>query len=159
MHVDLATSEAPKTAARLLPAEDKDYKYSRFLHLSNWRAFSPGPQDFPLAVMNSRSVPDDEGMINIAVWQDDPPPEDLANLPPIEENEKVRLGKSFIFPYREGYEWYYFSNMTRDELLTFKLHDSDHSRPWRTPHCAFKNDAPGAKLRESIEIRTCCYFK
>ena len=99
-------------------------------------------------------------MINIAVWQGDHPPPDLENLPPLVKNEGVRLGESFVFPSREGYEWNCFSNMTRDEVLTFKLHDGhDHSRPWRTLHCALKNDPPGTKPRESIEIRTCCYFR
>jgi hypothetical protein len=102
-------------------------------------------------------VPDEDGLVNIAIWQNEPPPTDLENLPPVPTH--VRTGSAFIFPYSDKYEWNYFSWMTRDELLTFKLHDSDHSRPWRTPHCSFLNDAEGCHPRESIEIRTCCYFK
>lgn len=39
--------------------------------------------------MTSRSVPVDEGMINIAVWQDEALAEVLENLPPLEESDKV----------------------------------------------------------------------
>ena len=157
VHVDLATAHAAEAARNLLPPDFKDYKYTRFMHLSNWRSFSPGPQDWPLGVVDSRTVPDEDGIINMAVWQDEPPPEDLENPPPVPEG--TRTGESFCFPYNEGFEWNYFSCMTRDEVLSFKLHDSDHSGTWRTPHCSFANDAEGCKTRESMEIRTCCYFK
>jgi hypothetical protein len=157
VHVDFNTTQASLVATALLPPEDKDYKYTRFLHLSNWRAFSPGPQDWPLGVVNSRSVGDDEGLVNTAVYQNDPPPEDLENLPDIPEG--TRTGDAFVFPYNEKFEWNYFNCMTRDEVLSFKLNDSDHDRTWRTPHCSFRNDAEGCHPRESIEIRACCYFK
>jgi len=157
VHVDLESNHAAKTARALLPPDAKDFAYSRFLFLSNWRTFSPGPQDWPLGVVDSRSVPDTDGVINMAVWQDEPPPEDLENPPPVPEG--IRTGNSSCFPYNEGFQWNYFSCMTKDEVLSFKLNDSDHSRPWRTPHCSFLNDAEGCHPRESIEIRTCCYFK
>jgi hypothetical protein len=153
-HVDLTSAAAARQARELLPAEDKDYQYTRALHLSCWRTFSIPPQDWPLAVCNSRSVRDDEGLANAAIWQAEPP--DLENLPPLPEPVK---SEAFIFPYNKDHEWNYFSWMTRDEVMLLKLNDSDHTVAWRTPHCAFFNDEEGTHERESIDMRACCYFK
>jgi hypothetical protein len=81
-------------------------------------------------------VRDDEGLVNTAIYQNEPPPEDLENLPDIPEG--TRTGDAFVFPYNVDFEWNYFSCMTRDEVLSFKLNDSDHERTWRTPHCSLK---------------------
>jgi hypothetical protein len=155
VHCDINRNEGVKLAKELLPAEDKDYQYSRFLHMSCWRAFSPPPQDWPLALCDYRSVGDDEGLDNVAVWQSTVP--DLQNLPPVPTDTKTST--AFIFPHTERQEWVYYGGMTRDELLCLKLNDSDRSRAWRTPHCAFLNDEEGTNPRESIDIRACCYFK
>lgn len=157
-HADINGVQAARNALELLPPDEKDYAYTRVLHLSNWRTFSPPPQDRPLAVVNAQTMEDDEGVLSIAIWQNDPPPKDLANLPAIPSDGSVRLGEATVFPYRERHEWNYFSNMSRDEVLTIKLHDNGH-RIWRTAHCAFLNDAEGCHVRSSIEIRSCCYFK
>jgi len=158
VHCDVTTPQAVQGAKRMNPDEE----YSRFLHMSNWRAFSKPPQDFPLGVVDYRSTDDNDGLTNTAIWTDTMPDgvEGMApeNLPPL-PTQNARVGEAFIFPYKENYEWRYFSNMTKDEVLSFKLHDSDHSRAWRTPHCAFQNDLEGGIPRESIEVRTCCYFK
>jgi hypothetical protein len=50
--------------------------------------------------------------------------------------------------------------MTRDEVLFFKLNDSDHSRAWRVPHSAFLDrTARATRPRHSIEFRTIAYFE
>jgi hypothetical protein len=50
--------------------------------------------------------------------------------------------------------------MTRDEILFFKLNDSDHARAWRVPHTAFHDPtARAAQPRHSIEFRTIAYFE
>jgi hypothetical protein len=50
--------------------------------------------------------------------------------------------------------------MTRDEILLFKLNDSDHARAWRVPHTAFHDEtAQATQPRHSIEFRTIAYFE
>jgi hypothetical protein len=156
VHVDINCDTAAKLARELLPEDEKDMQYSRALHMSCWRTFSEPPQDWPLALASCNSVPEDAGLDNVAIWQSEPPP-DLLNLPPVPTEGKHST--AFIFPYSKDYQWNFFSNMTKDELLCLKLNDSDHSRAWRTPHCAFANEVEGAHPRESIDIRACCYFK
>jgi hypothetical protein len=50
--------------------------------------------------------------------------------------------------------------MQPDEVLAFKLFDSDARRVQWTGHTAFDDPAtpPGAPARESIEIRTISFF-
>jgi hypothetical protein len=50
--------------------------------------------------------------------------------------------------------------MTRDEVLFFKLNDSDESRAWRVPHTAFHDKTANAtQPRHSIELRSLAYFE
>lgn len=41
--------------------------------------------------------------------------------------------EAFVFRFNPGHRWYYFPDMTRDELLLFKLYDSRRIGAWRTP--------------------------
>jgi len=160
-HVDFTIQEAKKLARELLVGHgDPDYQFKRALHVSNWRAFSPGPQDWPLAVCDARTVKDEEGktnsIIELDVWSEDvKAPYDV--LPELDPAIVTRESKAF--PYQPWHKWFYFSNMKRDEVMVFKLNDSDMEGVWRTPHTAFPNDAPDVHPRESVEIRACAYFK
>ena len=64
-----------------------------------------------------------------------------------------------VFHYNPNHRWWYFPNMTRDEVLLLKFYDSEHSQAWRTPHTAFRDTSyPHAKTRRSIEFRTFAFF-
>lgn len=56
--------------------------------------------------------------------------------------------------------WYYVPEMRPDEVLVFKLFDSDSARVQWTAHSAFEHPhtRPDAPPRESIEIRTISFF-
>ncbi len=65
-----------------------------------------------------------------------------------------------IFRHSPAHRWWYFSQMTRDEVIMLKFHDSDRSVAWRTPHTAFFDPSfPDAKIRCSIECRSVAYFE
>jgi hypothetical protein len=57
--------------------------------------------------------------------------------------------------------WYYVPKMRPEEVLVFKLFDSDPSAVQWSAHTAFEhpNTAPDAPPRESIEIRTIAFFR
>jgi hypothetical protein len=66
----------------------------------------------------------------------------------------------FEFLHSPDHRWWYFPDMTRDEILLFALNDSDQSRAWRVPHTAFHDPTAGAtEPRHSIEFRTIAYFE
>jgi hypothetical protein len=62
--------------------------------------------------------------------------------------------------YNPAHRWYYVPAMRPDEILAFKLCDSDRSRLQLTGHTAFDDptSAPDAAPRQSIEIRTISFF-
>jgi len=152
VHVDMH----PGRAAARFEAMPESGAYTRAVMTSLWRAFSPPPQDWPLAILDYRSVDDTEGEPNLLLFVDEiPAPDEVPDV--IEDTDSQPAGS--IFAYRPGHRWWYFPDMRADEALIFKLHDSDHSVAWRAPHTAFHDAANHrAHPRESIEIRTVAFF-
>ena len=72
-----------------------------------------------------------------------------------------RIGGIYYLNHNPGQRWYYFSEMTRDEVILLKCFDSleDGTARW-TAHGSF--EVPGRRAdappRESIEIRTLYFF-
>jgi hypothetical protein len=66
----------------------------------------------------------------------------------------------FNLSYNPRHRWYYAPRMQPDEILVFKLFDSDRGRVQWTGHTAFTDPsaAPDAPPRESIEIRTISFL-
>ena len=157
VHVDMTTDRAVRLAAAMY---EKSFAggpgFSRFIASSLWRPFSPPPQDWPLAVCEGTSVGDDEGVPNVMVRVSELPSAD--NIPARCEDED-ELPAASIFYFSPKHRWWYFPDMTRDEVLLVKFHDSDHSKAWRTPHTSFRDPlVQNAAPRESIEFRTIAYY-
>ncbi len=157
-HVDFTPSRAEPLARAIYEQTFPDGKgFSRFIASSLWRAFSEPPQDYPLALCDARTVRADEGIPNTLFVVDRLPDEAamLGDMP----TEKTAPAAA-IFHYSAAHQWWYFSSMTRDEVLLFKFHDSDPTRALRAPHTAFHDPSfPAARTRESIEFRTIAYFE
>ncbi|ODU78655.1 MAG: hypothetical protein ABT10_22080 [Novosphingobium sp. SCN 63-17] len=130
--------------------------YRRFCCVSLWRTFSPGPQDWPLAVCDGRSVADGEGVSNTLFVVDQFPVGEALTAPVEGEDQMIA---ATIFRHNPAHRWWYFSNMERDDVLLFKFHDSDHARTWRCPHTAFHDTSLAhAQIRASIELRAVAYW-
>jgi hypothetical protein len=157
-HVDFMPTRAESLARAVYEKTFPDGKgFSRFIASSLWRAFSPPPQDCPLAVCDARSVRPEEGIPNTMFVVDRLPDEQtmLAEMP-----SEATAPAAAIFHYNPAHRWWYFSNMTRDEVLMFKFHDSDRTKALRTPHTAFQDHSfADAQPRESIEVRSIAYFE
>jgi hypothetical protein len=151
VHVDVHPGRAD---ARFKAEADRPYQ--RAIMTSLWRAFSPPPQDWPLALCDYRSVADDEGKANLLLFVDALPDQD--DVPGINDPDAQPAGS--IFEYRPSHLWWYFPDMHADEALLFKLHDSDHSVAWRVPHTSFHDATVSepAHPRESVELRTVAFF-
>jgi hypothetical protein len=131
--------------------------YSRFLYTSFWRTFSPPPQDYPLALCDGNSVGDDEGVPNTLFIVDRIPGREEMLKPVNDEHQMIAAA---IFHHNPNHRWWYFSNMTRDEVLLLVFHDSRRVQPWRVPHTAFHDRSrPDANRRESVEFRSVAYFQ
>lgn len=156
-HVDFTTQSANRLARILYDKFAPDGPgYDRFLCFSLWRTFSPPPQDWPLALCDYRSVDDSEGVPNVKVDVDVIPTGDALFAPIPGEDQ---MAAASIFHHNPAHRWWYFPDMTRDETILIKFHDSDHSRAWRAPHTAFRDPRPGRNVRESYEFRAVAYFE
>jgi hypothetical protein len=130
--------------------------YSRFVFINVWRAITPPPQDWPLALIDAQTVQSDEG-VSYPMLMVDKIPERL----PMDPLPEYTIEGANFEP-RSTHDWRYFSDMTVDEAIVFKLYDSDWkkgSKSWRCPHTAFFDGRDGTHARESVEIRTICYYK
>lgn len=131
--------------------------YKRHICFSFWRTFSPGPQDWPLAVMDGRSIAGDEMGNNTLFVVDEIPTGEALSAPVEGEDQMIAAS---ILRYRPQHRWWYFSNMALDDVLLFKFYDSDHSVTWRCPHTAFHDTSlPDTKIRSSIEVRGVAFFE
>jgi len=156
-HVDFDTQSARRIAEALYrKAMPEGPGFARFIAFSLWRTFSAPPQDWPLALCDYASVDDAEGTPNVKVDVDEIPTGD-ALLAPIAGED--RMTAATIFRHSPAHRWWYFPDMTRDEVIFITFHDSDHSRAWRAPHTAFHDiTRPDGQVRESLEFRAIAYF-
>ncbi|MEP7349816.1 MAG: CmcJ/NvfI family oxidoreductase [Sphingorhabdus sp.] len=156
-HVDFTTRSAEMVAERMYrKARPDGAGYNRFICFSLWRPLSPPPQDMPLALCEGGSVRDNEGTHNTKVDVDEIPTGDalFADVPGEED-----MVAATIFHYSPDHRWWYFPDMTDDEVIFIKFNDSDHSRAWRAPHTAFRDTSrPDAIERKSIEFRGVAFF-
>jgi hypothetical protein len=118
--------------------------YSRYVLYQGWRALSDPPQDYPLALCDSRTI-------------------DLADIVPIEyhlqSGPRDVTYRSRGARYSERHAWWYFPDMTRDEMIVFKGFDSAASETPSVLHTAFEDATSGATApRISVETRYFALF-
>ena len=172
VHVDVNEDTARNLAGKWLHEHGMgDLQPRRILFMSNWRVLSEPPQDYPLGLCDPDTLSDEDGVYNYLIACPKIPSEPYPPIPmpdAIEEGfvdarqfakEDRLIGAGYAFHYKPTYRWVYFADMVPDELLSFKLVDTDHSSPWRVPHTAFFNDHPGTIPRKSLVVRTYCIFK
>lgn len=146
VHSDYTRVSGPAMARSLLsPDEAPEWLARRYAIYSLWRAFSPPPQDVPLALCEATSVaPEDAVLADVVI-----------GLPP-----RQIVFEGCNFRRNPHHRWIYFRDMHRDELLLIKAYDSDGDRAWRVPHTGFVDpSAPSdAPPRQSVDIRAVAFF-
>jgi hypothetical protein len=94
--------------------------------------------------------------LNTKVDVDEIPTGD-ALFAPIEGEEN--MSAATIFHHSPDHRWWYFPDMTPDEVILIKFYDSDRRGAWRCPHTAFRDTTrPDARPRRSMEFRGVAYF-
>ena len=157
-HVDYNVATGQRIAARVYGQAFPDGPgYKRYVCFSLWRTFTPGPQDWPLALCDGRTVSDAETASNTLFVVDEFPEGD-ALIAPVEGEDQMIAAT--IFRHSPDHRGWYFSNMSADDVLLFKFQDSDHGVTWRCPHTAFHDTSfPDAQTRASIEMRGVAFFE
>ena len=122
-------------------------QYPRFAVYQTWRCLSPPPQDNTLVLCDASSV-DPAGLIVF----------DACMRKPYEA--PGNQFESQLCRWDPGQRWFYFPDLTPDELIVFKAYDSDHGR-WAQP-LHNSADIPGlpadAAPRVSVEARFFAFF-
>jgi hypothetical protein len=148
-HADFSYSSGEFWLRRTLAPEEAEARLrKRYAIFNVWRAFSPPPQDFPLALCDARSV-----------------------APPDIQNCTITLGRPGIrdpvtwentaYRHNPSHRWFYCSDMNRDEAFVFRSFDSDPASSVHVPHTAFEDlTCPdSAPPRASLEIRMFAFWE
>jgi len=121
------------------------HAYRRWAMYNVWRAITPPPQDFPLALCDARSVSPTDEMTVTAIT---------------EELQGNIVHDTVSYVHNPGHRWYYFPDMTIDEVIVFKSGDSDPTGAVRVAHTAFTDPTcpSGVPTRASVEMRALAVF-
>jgi hypothetical protein len=143
-NTDSSSAEMVDLIAASVPNLDLG-NYQRWAMYNMWRAVSPPPQDIPLAVCDARTVGSEDEVTIKSVAS---------------ERSGVVVHDTTAYRHSSRHRWFYFSDMTRDEVLVFKAHDTDPDRSHRVPHTAFAGPPcpPGTRTRASVEFRALALF-
>jgi hypothetical protein len=120
--------------------------FERWALFNIWRSTTPPPQDHPLAVCDGRTIGAADGVPVMAVTE----------IRGVGEFEFETTG----YVYSPHHRWCYFRDMTPDEVLIFKTHETDPARAHRVAHTAFTDPTcpPGTQTRASVEMRGLALF-
>jgi len=146
-HADNTDASAQELFERITAAADGRLPpNARWALYNMWRAVSPPPQDFPLAVCDASSVePGDEVTVTA-----------VTSTRGMGDMRHDTTG----YVHNPAHRWHYFPDMTRDEVIVFKAHDSLEGAVRRVPHTAFTDPScpPGTPTRASVEARGLVIF-
>jgi hypothetical protein len=144
-HVDYNVETIRAVARRLLSPEEYERRRSQRIVLVNvWRPIEP-VESAPLALCDAASVSR----------------EDLV-FGPIGGNSAAGVPNAagWNLAHNPAHRWRYLPHMRPEEVLVFKLCDTDQGRVQWTAHTAFDDPTspPGAAPRRSIELRTLAFM-
>ncbi|RHZ67308.1 uncharacterized protein CDV56_103728 [Aspergillus thermomutatus] len=139
VHADQTAHATVATIHRYIGRQDEveSLLRGRYRIINLWKPINGAVESCPLAFASGSSV-------------------DPADLVPIELRFPDEVSESVGVRYNAEQRWMYWSGMSNDECLLLKCSDSLADVPAvQVPHSAFidPRSPPGAKTRESIEIR------
>ncbi|MBO9579947.1 MAG: hypothetical protein J7498_03565 [Sphingobium sp.] len=140
-HVDISDA----TGRQFAEGRAEGRPFRRAAHYNVWRALSPAPQDVPLALCDARTVRGNELILADAVF--DSPKGDWSF-------------EGYVVAHDPGHRWCWYPDLTADEAIVFKTHDSEMGVARLMPHVAFDDplSPPDATPRVSIEMRAIAYW-
>jgi len=144
VHIDVSDSIAAGFTEQWRPRNGRSLR--RCAYYNTWRVLSPPPQDTPLALCDANSVSTSD-LVDA---------DSITHIPGKGESSLVVV----FVRHNPRHRWSYFPNLSQDEVLVFKSHDSDPDQPHQVPHSAFRDPScpPGVAPRASIEVRAVAFW-
>jgi hypothetical protein len=142
VHNDYTERSAPQRVRDFLPDEADELLQHRFGIVQTWRPINQPVESEPLALIDGSTIPE-------------------IGFIPYQRRYKDRTGETYHISYSDQHRWYYFPLMTPDEVIVFKVFDTDRSAGVRfTAHSAFTDPTtrPDARFRESMEMRALVFY-
>jgi glutathione S-transferase len=142
VHCDYTADSGPLRVRQLLPDEADDLLSRRVAFVNFWKPVNRVVEERPLAMIDVKSCKD----------------EDFFKL---HLRYRDRDGENYVLQHSPRHKWWYFPNMTPEQVILLKTFDSEgDGRARFVGHSAFVDptSSEDAPLRESVEIRTICFF-
>ncbi len=143
VHNDYTETSAPRRVLDLLGEEEgRERLKGRFIQVNAWRPFGAPVKRAPLALADARSVRPQDLKAAVLDYGD-------------------RQGEVYELAYNYGQRWFFFPEMTQDEVILIKGYDSARDGRGRlSPHTAFDDPATpyNAPPRLSMEVRAFAFF-
>jgi len=141
VHCDYTAESGPKRLKQLLPNEADDLLTRRVSFINVWKPIRNVVEERPLAMCTVSSSSEQDFMKLYLRYRD-------------------RDGENYVLRYSDKHRWVYFPRMTPDEVILLKTYESDPDVAQFVGHTAFEDPTTpaNAATRESIEIRTICFY-
>lgn len=141
VHCDYTAESGPTRVRQLLNGEADDLLSRRVAFINVWKPVCAVVEENPLAMCDVQTSP----------------PGDFQKL---FLRYRERTGENYVMRHSPGQKWWYFPRMTSEQVILLKTYDSAPDVARFVGHSAFKdpNTPPNAIMRESVEIRTICFF-
>jgi hypothetical protein len=141
VHCDYTAESGPVRVSQLLPDEAEDLLSRRLAFINVWKPLNV-VEERPLAMCDVQSCADEDFFKLFLRYRD-------------------RNGENYVMSPSTKHKWWYFPRMTPSQAILLKTFDSaTDGRARFVGHTAFEDPTspPDAQMRESIEIRTICFF-
>jgi hypothetical protein len=145
-HLDYDAEEAAVQLQETLEHSGREIEpFRRYVLYQGWRVLSDPPQDYPLAVCDARTVT-------------------TADIIPIDYHVSAEEGDDVTYRsqgsrYSDRHRWWYFPDVTIDEMIVFIGFDSARPDSPNTLHVAFEDTTAHDPVpRSSLETRYFALF-
>jgi hypothetical protein len=143
VHCDYTAESGPVRVQQLLPDESARLLARRVAFFNVWKPLHRVVEERPLAMCDVTTTAPAADFFKLFLRYRD------------------RTGENYVMRHADGHRWVYFPKMTPEQCVLLKTYDSEtDGRARFVGHSAFDDptSAPDAPTRESIEIRTICFF-
>ncbi|ORY09152.1 glutathione S-transferase [Clohesyomyces aquaticus] len=141
VHCDYTNESGPVRVTQLLGSEAEDLLSRRVAFINVWKPLNV-VEERPLAMCDVQSCHDEDFFKLFLRYRD-------------------RTGENYVMSHSDRHKWWYFPKMNPDQAILLKTFDSaTDGRARFVGHTAFEDPTskPHAPMRESIEIRTICFY-